>query len=81
MATDWEIIQTKMTMGDQFTDEYELDCMSDSLDPDSSPSDSDGDGICDAMDVFDDSTSNDTPGFGFISLISALALATLTRRE
>ena len=67
--------------GDQFTDEYELDCMSDSLDPDSSPTDSDGDGICDAMDVFDDSTSNDTPGFGFISLISALALATLTRRE
>ena len=67
--------------GDQFTDEYELDCMSDSLDPDSSPGDSDGDGICDAMDVFDDSTSNDTPGFGFISLISALALAALTRRE
>ena len=67
--------------GDQFTDEYELDCMSDSLDSDSSPSDSDGDGICDAMDVFDDSTSNDTPGFGFISLISVLALAALTRRE
>ena len=67
--------------GDQFTDEYELDCMSDSLDPDSSPIDSDGDGICDAMDVFDDSTSNDTPGFGLISLISVLALAALARRE
>ena len=67
--------------GDQFTDEYELDCMSDSLDPDSSPIDSDGDEICDAMDVFDDSTSNDTPGFGLISLISVLALAALARRE
>lgn len=67
--------------GDQFTDEYELDCMSDSLDPDSSPIDSDGDGICDAMDFFDDSTSNDTPGFGLISLISVLALAALARRE
>ena len=45
--------------GDQFVDEYESECMSDPLDPNSSPSDSDGDGICDAMDVFDDNDSND----------------------
>ena len=67
--------------GDQFVDEYESECMSDPLDPNSSPSDSDGDGICDAMDVFDDNDSNDTPGFGLISAISVLALAALTRRE
>ena len=67
--------------GDQFVDEYESECMSDPLDPNSSPSDSDGDGICDAMDVFDDNDSNDTPGFGLISAISVLALAALARRE
>ena len=67
--------------GDQFADEYESECMSDPLDPNSSPSDSDGDGICDAMDVFDDNDSNDTPGFGLISAISVLALAALARRE
>ena len=67
--------------GDQFVDEYESECMSDPLDPNSSPSDSDGDGICDAIDVFDDNDSNDTPGFGLISAISVLALAALTRRE
>ena len=67
--------------GDQFVDEYESECMSDPLDPNSSPSDSDGDGICDAMDVFDDNDSNDTPGFGLISVISVLALAALARRE
>ena len=67
--------------GDQFVDEYEFECMSDPLDPNSSPSDSDGDGICDAMDVFDDNDSNDTPGFGLISAISVLALAALARRE
>ena len=67
--------------GDQFVDEYESECMSDPLDPNSSPSDSDGDGICDAMDVFDDNESNDTPGFGLISAISVLALAALARRE
>ena len=67
--------------GDQFVDEYESECMSDPLDPNSSPSDSDGDGICDATDVFDDNDSNDTPGFGLISAISVLALAALTRRE
>ena len=67
--------------GDQFVDEYESECMSDPLDPNSSPSDSDGDGICDAMDVFDDNDSNDTPGFGLISAISVLALAALVRRE
>ena len=67
--------------GDQFTDEYESECMSDSLDPDSSPSDSDGDGICDEMDVFDDNDTNDTPGFGLISAISVLSLAALARRE
>ena len=60
--------------GDQFVDEYESECMSDPLDPNSSPSDSDGDGICDAIDVFDDNDSNDTPGFGLISAISVLAL-------
>ena len=67
--------------GDQFVDEYESECMSDPLDPNSSPSDSDGDGICDAMDVFDDNDSNDTPGFGLISAISVLTLAALARRE
>ena len=67
--------------GDQFTDEYESECMSDPLDPDSSPSDSDGDGICDEMDVFDDNDTNDTPGFGLISAISVLSLAALARRE
>ena len=67
--------------GDQFADEYESECMSDPLDPNSSPSDSDGDGICDAMDVFDDNDSNDTPGFGLISAISVLTLAALARRE
>ena len=67
--------------GDQFADEYELECMSDPLDQDSSPGDSDGDGICDAMDIFDDNDSNDTPGFGLISAISVLALAALARRE
>ena len=67
--------------GDQFVDEYESECMSDPLDPNSSPGDSDGDGICDAIDVFDDNDSNDTPGFGLISAISVLALAALTRRE
>ena len=67
--------------GDQFADEYELECMSDPLDQDSSPGDSDGDGICDAMDIFDDNDSNDTPGFGLISAMSVLALAALARRE
>ena len=67
--------------GDLFDDGYELECMSDPLDQDSSPTDSDEDGICDAMDVFDDSASNDTPGFGLISAISVLALAALARRE
>ena len=67
--------------GDQFADEYELECMSDPLDQDSSPGDSDGDGICDARDIFDDNDSNDTPGFGLISAISVLALAALARRE
>ena len=67
--------------GDLFDDGYELECMSDPLDQDSSPIDSDEDGICDAMDVFDDSASNDTPGFGLISAISVLALAALARRE
>ena len=70
-----------MTMGISFDDGYELECMSDPLDPNSSPSDSDEDGICDAMDVFDDNDSNDTPGFGLISAISVLAHFALTRRE
>ena len=67
--------------GDLFADEYEAECNSDPLDSDSSPGDLDDDGICDGMDDFNDIKSDNTPGFGLISAISVLALATLTRRD
>jgi len=67
--------------GDQYTDEYESQCESDPKDSDSTPGDSDGDGICDALDDYNDNESNDTPGFGIVTMVSAVALAALTRRD
>ena len=67
--------------GDQFSDEDEAECGSNPSDSDSTPGDSDGDGICDSLDDFNDSESDDTPGLGIISAISVLALAAIARRE
>lgn len=67
--------------GDQFSDEGEAECGSDPSDSDSTPRDSDGDGICDSLDDFNDSESDDTPGLGIMSVISVLAIAALARRE
>jgi len=67
--------------GDQFSDEDEAECGSNPSDSDSTPEDSDGDGICNSLDDFNDSESDDTPGLGIISAISVLALAAIARRE
>ncbi len=68
--------------GDQFSDDFEIECESDSLDPDSIPSDLDSDDICDPLDDFNDiDDSDETPGFGLISALSVLALAAFARRD
>ena len=68
--------------GDQFSDDFELECESDSLDPDSIPSDIDSDDICDPLDDFNDIAENDeTPGFGLISALAMLAIAAFARRD
>ena len=53
--------------GDSFYDGVEIDCLSDPLDPQSTPSDTDGDGVCDEMDddVDGDGTTNDLDDFPF----------------
>jgi len=65
--------------GDGFYDGVEVDCLSDPLDPSSTPDDTDSDGVCDELDddvdgdgignelddfPFDDSESTDTDGDG-----------------
>ena len=52
--------------GDGYTNDEEIECMSDTNDPDSIPIDSDGDGLCDHLDAFrDDPTETlDTDGDG-----------------
>ena len=68
--------------GDQFSDDLETECESDSLDPDSIPSDIDSDDICDPLDDFNDIAENDeTPGFGLISALAMLAIAAFARRD
>ena len=69
--------------GDDYTDEYEISCGTDSLDSDDVPSDFDDDGICDALDEIDDKAgtgdeetelgwTNTVPGFP--SLLAGIAL-------
>ena len=68
--------------GDQFTDDFETECESNPLDPDSIPSDVDSDDICDPLDDFNDiEDSDETPGFGLVSALSVLALAAFARRD
>ena len=67
--------------GDQISDEDEKECGSNPSDPASVPVDSDGDGICDSLDDFNDIGNGDTPGLGIISVLSVLAIAALARRD
>ena len=68
--------------GDQFSDDLEEECESDSLNPDSIPSDIDADDICDPLDDFNDiADSDETPGFGLISALLVLSIAAFARRD
>jgi hypothetical protein len=81
--------------GDTVSDSHEDECGSDSLDADSTPSDYDGDGLCDAMDsdntdgpdyTPDEETNlgwtNAVPGFpSLFAAISLLGAALLGRRK
>ena len=53
-------------------------CLTDTLDEEDMPIDTDGDGICDQMESEDNSG---LPGFGLISAISMLAIAAFARKE
>jgi len=75
--------------GDGYSDTDEADCGSDPLNVNSIPTDTDGDGICDAID--NDNTDGphyvppdeggSTPGFGLLSALTVLALAAIARRD
>ena len=78
--------------GDGYSDTNEHDCGTDSKNPNSVPSDYDGDGICDAMDSTptgdrtDAADGQEEPGFtpGFPSVLAAISLlgaAALGRRK
>jgi len=67
--------------GDGWSDHDESQCGTGSKDPSDVPQDSDGDGICDSLDVVVDPAEGGLPGFGLISALAALALAALARRD
>ena len=70
--------------GDGWSDSEEEDCEYDPNDSDSTPPDSDNDGICDLLDPtpIDNEGDNGLPGFGLVSVLAAMigASALASRR-
>ena len=70
--------------GDGWSDSEEEDCEYDPNDSDSTPPDSDNDGICDLLDStpIDNEGDNGLPGFGLVSVLAAMigASALASRR-
>ena len=66
---------------DGWSDAEEDECGADQYDSDSTPTDYDNNGVCDANDPIVDSESEGTPGFGLVSALAVLAFAAIARRD
>ena len=66
---------------DGWSDAEEGECGADQYDSDSTPTDYDNNGVCDANDPIIEPEPEGTPGFGLISALAMLALAAFARRD
>ncbi|MDP6921091.1 MAG: hypothetical protein QF709_04190 [Candidatus Thalassarchaeum sp.] len=66
---------------DGWSDAEEGECGADQYDSDSTPTDYDNNGVCDANDPVIEPEPEGTPGFGLISALAMLALAAFARRD
>jgi len=66
---------------DGWSDTEEGECGADQYDSDSTPTDYDNNGVCDANDPVIEPEPEGTPGFGLISALAMLALAAFARRD
>ncbi len=66
---------------DGWSDDEENECGADQYNSDSTPTDYDSNGVCDANDPIVEPETKGTPGFGLLSALTMLALAAFARRD